>query len=473
MLAQGTLWRGRPQLLLSARAMPRSTRPSGTTPPAPATVSDSTAAAAGRRKGKGLANLLPHHLSPRWNEKRDISVFGSHVCWMSLSEAAGHLSFVFLGMGFLETELLPLRVYAAAGVSASIAFQYYRPQPLWIPISWNFFFLAINVGMVGLILKERSDAEQQQDGDTAAIYDTTFRESGLTAVDFMKVMSISEDERHAAGDALAEQDVTQEKLHLLVEGELLVSKAGNDIATVRAGEFAGEMSFLRHVRRECDGPPAGAPAVCNCAAVANVNVKTGGARVISWRFDELRHLLATNPNMSVCFHAALAKAMASKLVDTHDPAVKYRQLLTGVLVDGIVTATEKDGLAEMRRGMNVDEAVHAAGLKAAGWTTQEFDQGYPNELSNRTYEALAREVLQDGSVSDKGRTKLRIHRQKNGIDSLHHMHVLEKLGWSLDQLEEGTLGDCPSFSVTPPVAPTAGSDAEPPPPPPTDNKVPD
>ena len=34
---------------------------------------------------------------------------------MSLSEAAGHLSFMFLGMGFLETDLLPLRVYAAAG----------------------------------------------------------------------------------------------------------------------------------------------------------------------------------------------------------------------------------------------------------------------------------------------------------------------------------------------------------------------
>lgn len=55
-------------------------------------------------------------------------------------------------------------------MSASIAFQYYRPQPLWIPISWNVIFLGINVGMVGLILKEESDAKEQ-DRDTAAIYD--------------------------------------------------------------------------------------------------------------------------------------------------------------------------------------------------------------------------------------------------------------------------------------------------------------
>ena len=58
---------------------------------------------------------LPRHLSPFWNKRRDVSLFGVHLCWMSLSEAAGHLSFVFLGMGFLETELLALRLYAAAG----------------------------------------------------------------------------------------------------------------------------------------------------------------------------------------------------------------------------------------------------------------------------------------------------------------------------------------------------------------------
>lgn len=59
---------------------------------------------------------------------------------------------------------------SSSGVSASIAFQYYRPQPLWIPISWNAVFLLINVGMAGLLLKEESDAKQQ-DEDTATIYD--------------------------------------------------------------------------------------------------------------------------------------------------------------------------------------------------------------------------------------------------------------------------------------------------------------
>lgn len=67
-------------------------------------------------------------------------------------------------------------------------------------------------------------------------------------------------------------------------------------------------------------------------------VKTDdGVRAKSWRFDDLRDLLAHNPNMSVHFHAALARAMASKLVDTHNPAVKYRQLLqVRVVLCGVV-----------------------------------------------------------------------------------------------------------------------------------------
>lgn len=47
----------------------------------------------------------------------------------------------------------------------------------------------------------------------------------------------------------------------------------------------------------------------------------------------------------------------------------------GVLVDGVVTTMEKDELEKMRQDMNVDEATHTAELRAAGWSTQEFEQG--------------------------------------------------------------------------------------------------
>lgn len=45
-----------------------------------------------------------------------------------------------------------------------------------------------------------------------------------------------------AGDILAKENVPQERLYLVMEGELEVSKGGTEIATVAAGEFAGEVS---------------------------------------------------------------------------------------------------------------------------------------------------------------------------------------------------------------------------------------
>lgn len=63
-----------------------------------------------RHTQKPLSNM-----SPLWTTQRKVFIFGRRLFSMSLSEAMGHLSFVFLGLGFLETELLPLRMYAAAG----------------------------------------------------------------------------------------------------------------------------------------------------------------------------------------------------------------------------------------------------------------------------------------------------------------------------------------------------------------------
>lgn len=47
----------------------------------------------------------------------------------------------------------------------------------------------------------------------------------------------------------------------------------------------------------------------------------------------------------------------------------------GVLVDGVVTSTEKEELAKMRKTMNVNDMAHKKEVEAAGWSIQEFDQG--------------------------------------------------------------------------------------------------
>lgn len=68
---------------------------------------------------------------------------------------------------------------------------------------------------------------------------------------------------------------------------------------------------------------------------------------------------------------------------------------------------------------------------------------YHDVASSRGYEALLLETLQGGTVDEEGRAALRRHRLANGIDSLHHVRVLKKMGWTLDDLEEGRKVDPP------------------------------
>ena len=96
----------------------------------------------------------------------------------SLSNLAGHGSFLLLALSYCENDLLQLRLFAASGMTLSIIFQYYRAIPLWIPIRWNFLFLMINTTMIGWLVKETMDADNMSK-DEKELYRTVFERRGM------------------------------------------------------------------------------------------------------------------------------------------------------------------------------------------------------------------------------------------------------------------------------------------------------
>jgi hypothetical protein len=95
----------------------------------------------------------------------------------TLSNIAGHSSFLLLALSYLEKDFLNLRLFAASGMSLSIIFQYYREKPLWIPIRWNVLFLLINTSMVAALLMERAEADHMSP-DEKILYSTFFEKRG-------------------------------------------------------------------------------------------------------------------------------------------------------------------------------------------------------------------------------------------------------------------------------------------------------
>lgn len=100
------------------------------------------------------------------------------MIFYTLSNLAGHGSFLLLAVSYLEKDFLHLRLFAATGMSLSIIFQYYREKPLWIPIRWNLLFIMINATMIALLLKEESDADHMSK-DEKELFKTFFQRRGI------------------------------------------------------------------------------------------------------------------------------------------------------------------------------------------------------------------------------------------------------------------------------------------------------
>ena len=164
---------------------------------------------------------------------------------MSLAEFAGHASFIFSALAFLEQDILNLRLYATSSICFSILFQYYREMPLWLPIKWNFLFVLINMTMVGLLLKDEHLASsipaEQKD-----IYERYFCAEGLPRVEFMRLMEhASRHDFPDEGTDVIVQDARSESVWFVVHGQVQVSRDGEPIALMGPGSFVGEMGFVK------------------------------------------------------------------------------------------------------------------------------------------------------------------------------------------------------------------------------------
>ena len=163
----------------------------------------------------------------------------------TLSNVAGHGSFVFLMASYLETDFLNLRMYALSGISLSLIFQYYREKPLWIPLQWNFLFLLVNAVMISFLLKESNDAEDMMKNEEQKhLYDSTFKIYGMKPVDFLHLMSIAQRREVGVGEKIVEQGKHHNRLHLVQSGRFSVKRDRVLTGEIHAHQFAGAMSFL-------------------------------------------------------------------------------------------------------------------------------------------------------------------------------------------------------------------------------------
>ncbi len=207
-----------------------------------------------------------------------------------------HIANVLYLSAYLVRDILWLRVLTVIAIMCLIPYFYYRPEPMVGPIIWNGLFAAINVVQIAVLLLERrpvhlTDDEQQ-------LYAMIFR--SLTPREMAKLLKFAEWREARAGEEVCRQGEMLKDIMVVFSGYCSVHVDGREVATLRPGQFFGEMSYLT-----------------NSVTTASV-VATEPLRFVAWPRDKLTAFLDRNADLRSLMQTIIGVDLVQKLQTTHE-----------------------------------------------------------------------------------------------------------------------------------------------------------
>ena len=93
-----------------------------------------------------------------------------------------------------------------------MTFQYFRPQPLWIPIRWGCLLFCINGIMIAQLLLERHRANNMSPELLKIYREGRFDERGFSKVQFVKFFSQARRTVFVANEMICQEGKEMNKL---------------------------------------------------------------------------------------------------------------------------------------------------------------------------------------------------------------------------------------------------------------------
>ena len=209
---------------------------------------------------------------------------------MSVAVIAGHLAFGLIAFSFLVKDILWLRIVSIVASLFSVFYNWVIPvEPMWIPIGWNFVFVALNLYHIAVIVYEKRPV--QMSPKHRELYETMFKD--LTPVEFLKITKLADWEHFKSGEVIIQERHAVETLNLIYNGTVNVKVGGKKLAELKDGQFVGEMSFLTEK-----------PATATC-------VVKHDAELLVWRQREFKELLKRNPSLYYSIQSLLSTQLVN------------------------------------------------------------------------------------------------------------------------------------------------------------------
>ena len=209
---------------------------------------------------------------------------------MNVATVAGHLAFGLIAFSFIVKDILYLRLVSILASLFSVFYNWVIPvEPMWIPIGWNFVFVALNLYHIAVLMYEKRPVKMND--KNAELYETLFKD--MTPVEYLKVSKIAEWKMFKPGEIIIQEGMPVKDLHLIYNGTVDVVVKDKKVADLKDGQFVGEMSFLTEK-----------PATATC-------VVKHDAELLVWRQREFKELLKRNPSLYYSIQSLLSAQLVS------------------------------------------------------------------------------------------------------------------------------------------------------------------
>jgi hypothetical protein len=214
---------------------------------------------------------------------------------MNIATIAGHLAFGLIAFSFLVKDILYLRLLSIIASLFSVFYNFYIPaEPMWLPIGWNFVFVAFNLYHIAVIIYEKRPVHMSP--KHKELYETMFKD--MTPVEFLKITKIADWVHFKSGEIITQQKHKVPDLNLIYNGTVDVAVDGKKVAELKDGQFVGEMSFLTEQ-----------PATATC-------VVKHDSEVLVWKQEQFKELLKRNPSLYFTIQSLLSAQVSSALVSS-------------------------------------------------------------------------------------------------------------------------------------------------------------
>ncbi len=386
----------------------------------------------------------------KWmTQSRSIPLPAGPLLSTNVSSIMGHTSFIMLAFGFMESDVVLLRSYAIGGIAASILFQYYRAQPLWLPISWNVIFLLINGAMITALIQERAEASHLEP-EEAEVFSECYDKFGVDPVDFMRVIRRAERRKISEGTILSKAGDPQKELHLVIDGRFKVyDPDGLSLGHIRKNQYIGSMAFLRFMNSTIayEERSKGGLRALVAAAPPPISPEEGKkddeSKNNSYpRFpsDSLEEAVVNAMEST----EALAGPLKNMVNDTESQSKPNETEIPDFEKESITRSTVIAETASDVYTWDVSALVdfirerpkeqHAMSVSIGADLSEKINQSRDVDIN---YYHMLDAALRFGEVLPLEKKKLQMFRKEHRISIEKHESMLNELGWTKNDFSEG------------------------------------